>query len=65
MNREIHTPPLEERVRAQIQSGQFQNTDELLTKALGQHRRADLQRWRVAANFSSPLRDLKVPLKRR
>jgi|HubBroStandDraft_1064217.scaffolds.fasta_scaffold27005_3 hypothetical protein len=34
MNLEIHTPALEERVRAQIQSGHFQNTDELLTKAL-------------------------------
>ncbi len=34
MNLEIHTPALEERVRAQIQSGQYQNTDELLSKAL-------------------------------
>jgi len=34
MNLEIHTPALAERVRAQIQSGHFQDTDELLTKAL-------------------------------
>lgn len=34
MNLEIRTPALEERVRAQIQSEHFQNTDELLTKAL-------------------------------
>jgi Arc/MetJ-type ribon-helix-helix transcriptional regulator len=34
MHLEIHTPELEQRVRQQIQSGQFQDVDELLTKAL-------------------------------
>ena len=34
MNIEIHTPELEQRVRRQIQSGQFHDVDELLTKAL-------------------------------
>jgi len=34
MNLEIRTPALEERVRAQIQSGQFHDVDELLTRAL-------------------------------
>jgi Arc/MetJ-type ribon-helix-helix transcriptional regulator len=33
MNLEIHTPELEERVRAHIRSGRFHDTDELLTKA--------------------------------
>jgi Arc/MetJ-type ribon-helix-helix transcriptional regulator len=31
---EIHNPDLEERVRQQIQSGQYHDVDELLTKAL-------------------------------
>jgi Arc/MetJ-type ribon-helix-helix transcriptional regulator len=31
---EIHTPELEQRVMEQISSGQFQNVDELLIKAL-------------------------------
>jgi hypothetical protein len=31
---EIHKPELEQRVRQQIQSGQFSDIDELLTKAL-------------------------------
>ena len=34
MNIEIHTPELEHRMRVQIQSGQFHDMDELLTKAL-------------------------------
>jgi Arc/MetJ-type ribon-helix-helix transcriptional regulator len=34
MQLEIQTPELEQRVRRQIQSGQFHNVDELLTKAL-------------------------------
>ena len=34
MSIEIHTPELERRVREGIQSGQFQDVDELLTKAL-------------------------------
>ena len=34
MQIEIHTPELEQRVRTQIQSGQFHDVDELLTKAL-------------------------------
>jgi Arc/MetJ-type ribon-helix-helix transcriptional regulator len=34
MHIEIHTPELEQRVRRQIQSGQFHDVDELLTKAL-------------------------------
>lgn len=34
MNLEIHQPELERRVRRQIQSGQFQDVDELLTSAL-------------------------------
>jgi Arc/MetJ-type ribon-helix-helix transcriptional regulator len=34
MHIEIHTPELEQRVRTQIQSGQFHDVDELLTKAL-------------------------------
>jgi Arc/MetJ-type ribon-helix-helix transcriptional regulator len=33
MNIEIHTPELEQRVRAHIRSGRFHDTDELLTKA--------------------------------
>ena len=34
MQIEIHNPELEQRVRRQIQIGQFHNVDELLTKAL-------------------------------
>jgi hypothetical protein len=34
MQLEIHKPELEQRVRRQIQSGQFHDVDELLTKAL-------------------------------
>lgn len=34
MNLEIHKPELVQRVRSQIQSGQFHDVDELLTKAL-------------------------------
>ena len=34
MNIEIHKPELEQRFRRQIQSGQFHDVDELLTKAL-------------------------------
>ena len=34
MNLEIHKPELVQRVRNQIQSGQFHDVDELLTKAL-------------------------------
>lgn len=34
MNIEIRTPELEQRMRVQIQSGQFHDVDELLTKAL-------------------------------
>ena len=34
MSIEIHTPELERRVREGLQSGRFQNADELLTKAL-------------------------------
>jgi Arc/MetJ-type ribon-helix-helix transcriptional regulator len=34
MHFEIHKPELEQRVRQQIQSGQFNDLDELLTKAL-------------------------------
>jgi len=34
MNLEIHKPELAERVRAQIQSGHFQDADDLLEKAL-------------------------------
>jgi len=34
MNLEIHTPELEQRVRQQIQSGQFHDVDELLSNAL-------------------------------
>jgi hypothetical protein len=34
MHLEIHKPELEQRVRLQIQSGQFGDVDELLTKAL-------------------------------
>jgi len=34
MNIEIRTPELEQRMRAQIRSGQFHDVDELLTKAL-------------------------------
>lgn len=34
MNLEIHNPELVQRVNAQIQSGHFQNADELLEKAL-------------------------------
>ncbi len=34
MNLEIHKPELAQRVRARIQSGHFQDTDDLLEKAL-------------------------------
>ena len=34
MNLEIHKPELARRVQAQIQSGHFHNTDELIEKAL-------------------------------
>jgi len=34
MNIEIHLPELERRMREGVQSGRFQNLDELLTKAL-------------------------------
>jgi Arc/MetJ-type ribon-helix-helix transcriptional regulator len=34
MNIEIHNPELEQRVRQQIQRGQFHNLDDLLVKAL-------------------------------
>ncbi len=34
MHIEIHEPALEQRVRRQIQSGQYHDVDELLTKAL-------------------------------
>jgi len=34
MNLEIHKPELAQRVQAQIQSGHFHNTDELIEKAL-------------------------------
>ncbi|MGO9258932.1 MAG: hypothetical protein ACLQU1_21815 [Bryobacteraceae bacterium] len=34
MHLEIHKPELEQRVRRQIQGGQFHDVDELLTKAL-------------------------------
>jgi len=34
MNIEIHNPELEQRVREQIQRGQFHNMDDLLEKAL-------------------------------
>jgi len=34
MNLEIHNPELVQRVNAQIQSGHFQDADELLAKAL-------------------------------
>ena len=34
MNIEIHRPELEQRVRAQIQSGHFHDVDELFEKAL-------------------------------
>jgi hypothetical protein len=34
MNLEIHKPELARRVQAQIQSGQFQDSDELIEKAL-------------------------------
>ena len=34
MNIEIHQPELAQRVREQIQSGQYHDVDELLTKAL-------------------------------
>ena len=34
MQIEIHKPELEQRMRRQIQSGQFRDVDELLTKAL-------------------------------
>jgi uncharacterized protein (DUF433 family) len=34
MSIEIHRPELERRVREGIESGEFQNTDDLLTKAL-------------------------------
>jgi hypothetical protein len=33
MNLEIHTPELEQRLRAHFKSGRFHDTDELLTKA--------------------------------
>lgn len=34
MHLEIHTPELEQRMRRRIQSGEFHDMDELLTKAL-------------------------------
>jgi Arc/MetJ-type ribon-helix-helix transcriptional regulator len=34
MKLEIHNPELVQRVQARIQSGQYQNTDELIEKAL-------------------------------
>ena len=34
MNLEIHKPELAQRVRAQMQSGHFQDADDLLEKAL-------------------------------
>ena len=34
MHLEIHTPELEQRVRRQIQSGQFHDVDDLLSRAL-------------------------------
>lgn len=34
MNLEIHKPELEQRVRAQIESGQFRDVDELIEQAL-------------------------------
>jgi len=34
MNLEIHKPQLEQRVRAQIESGQFRDVDELIEQLL-------------------------------
>ena len=68
MQIEIHTPELEQRVRRQIQSGQFHDVDELLAKALDaldekaistlpdERTGADL----IAALQSSPCRELDI-----
>jgi hypothetical protein len=36
MTIEIHTPELEQRMKREIQSGQFQDVDDLLTKIKGE-----------------------------
>jgi hypothetical protein len=71
MNLEIHKPELAQRVRGQIQSGHFQDPDDLLEKALDALDEQSTASWPatatgavlLAALQASPYReiDLKLP----
>ena len=72
MHLEIHKPELEQRVRLQIQSGQFHDVDELLTKALdaleqataappprttGEEKARAFVQWAKSHRYTPPLSD--------
>lgn len=73
MHLEIHKPELEQRVRLQIQSGQFDDVDELLTKALdaleqatatppppkttGEEKARAFVQWAQSHRYTPPLSD--------
>ena len=58
MNLEIHKPELAHRVPAQIQSGHFHNTDELIEKALDALDQQATGTVALAALQASPYRDI-------
>jgi Arc/MetJ-type ribon-helix-helix transcriptional regulator len=63
MNIEIHKPELERRVREGIQTGRFQDVDELLTKALDALSEKEAARLNsgavlVAAMQASPCKEI-------
>jgi len=69
MNIEIQKPELERRVREGIQSGRFQDVDELLTKALDalyEKESADAHSGAalVEAMQTSPYKDIDIQAKR-
>jgi Arc/MetJ-type ribon-helix-helix transcriptional regulator len=73
MNLEIHKPELVQRVNAQIQSGQFHDTDELIEKALdaleGKSPASAAERRRAAGRKSlvevfAPLRGMNLDFSR-
>jgi hypothetical protein len=61
MNLEIHKPELAQRVRAQIQSGHFQDGDDLLEKALDALDEQSTASWPAMATGTVLLATLQDP----
>lgn len=58
MNIEIHKPELEQRVRRQVQSGQYHDVDELLTEALDALDEKTALRRKTFVELCDPVRGL-------